>query len=102
MHSHYRAALASACAVLVPLATTGAANAATPIDPGPSTSLPAFVGKPATPKPINGVPRTAQNPYMAPNDVSSTHDDAWQTDTVRRSGPLGKKLVMHSNTSPAP
>jgi hypothetical protein len=102
MHSRYRAALASACAVLVPLATAGAANAATPIDPGPSTSLPAFVGKPATPKPINGVPRTAQNPYMAPNDVSSTHDDAWQTDTVRRSGPLGKKLVMQSNTSPAP
>ena len=102
MHRLGKAALASACAALMPLALACASSAATPIPAGPATTLPSYVGAPATPKPIKGVPKTAQNPFMAPNDVSSTHDDAWQTDTVRRSGPLGKNPVLTSNSNPAP
>jgi len=91
-------ALATACAALVAL-TGDVASAATPIPPGPPTTLPSYVGSPATPKPINGAPTTAQNPYMAPNDDSSTHDDSWQSDTYRRSGPLGRNLQLGSNGS---
>ena len=94
--------LAVSCAALLPLALASASTAATPIAEGPATTLPSYVGAPATPAPIKGVPKTAQNPFMAPNDVSSTHDDAWQTDTVRRAGPLGKKPVLTSNSAPEP
>ena len=61
--------------------------------PGRPTTLPSYAGSPATPNPINGVAATAQNPYMAPNDDSSTHNDSWQTDTYRARGPLGRNPV---------
>jgi hypothetical protein len=102
MHRFQRVALATACAALTSLGMAAASTAATPIAPGPSTTLPSYVGSPAKAKPIKGVPKTPQNPFMAPNDVSSTHDDSWQTDTVRRAGPLGKHPVLTSNTSPEP
>src|SRR4051812_43292834 len=94
--------IATAGVLLGALAMASGASAATPIAPGPETTLPAYVGSPAKPKPIKGVPTTAQNPFMARNDVSSTHDDAWQTDTVRRAGPLGKKPVLTSTSVPDP
>lgn len=56
--------------------------------PSTPTTAPAFVGTPATAKPIRGVPRTPHNPHMAANGDSSIHNDGWQTDTYRRSGPL--------------
>jgi hypothetical protein len=56
-----------------------------PYVPGPTP----YEGKPATPHPITGVPRTPRNPFMAPNGLSEIHDDAWQTDAYRWSGPLG-------------
>src|SRR3954471_22801292 len=100
MQPVFRKPLMAACAALVAMTMPAAASAATPIPAGPPTTLPSYVGSPATPKPINGVPNTAQNPFMAPNDVSSTHDDAWQMDTVRRSGPLGRNPVLTSNANP--
>jgi hypothetical protein len=81
------------------LTTAAAATAATPIPPGPATTLPSYVGSPATPNPINGVPSTEQSPFMAPNEDSSTHNDVWQSDTYRRPGPLGRNPVMNSNGS---
>jgi hypothetical protein len=91
-------ALATACGALFALAGD-VASAATPIPPGPPTTLPSYAGSPAVPKRIDGAPSTAQNPYMAPNDDSSTHNDAWQSDTYRRSGPLGRNLQLKSNGS---
>ena len=57
--------------------------------PSTPTNAPAFVGTPATAKPVRGVPRTPHNPHMAANGDSSIHNDGWQTDTYRRRGPLG-------------
>jgi hypothetical protein len=44
----------------------------------------------AVPRPVRGVPRTPQNPFMAPNGRSEIHNDGWQTDAYRSSGPLGR------------
>jgi acetyltransferase-like isoleucine patch superfamily enzyme len=76
------------------VAAPGAAGAASPVNPIPSLSLgsaPSFEGSPAAQKPIKGVPRSYQNPFMATNGVSEIHQDAWQTDTYRWSGPLGRQ-----------
>jgi hypothetical protein len=73
------------------------ANAPTPI---PSTEMPpakTFVGQPAARHPIRGVPRTPQNPFMAPNGTSEIHDDGWQTDVTRWGGPLGHRPQTISN-----
>jgi hypothetical protein len=94
-----RTLAAAAAALAGVLTTTAAATAATPIPPGPPTTLPSFAGSPATSNPIKGVPNTEQSKFMAPNDDSSTHNDIWQTDTYRRSGPLGKNPVLTSNGS---
>lgn len=67
------------------------ASAATPIPPGGLPPTKTFVGHPATAQPIRGVPKTPQNPFMAPNGTSEIHDDAWQTDVSRWAGPMGRK-----------
>lgn len=75
-------------------APASAAAAASPVTPIPSLGLgtapPAFKGAAAIPDPINGIPTVYQNPFMAPNGVSEIHNDAWQSDTYRWSGPLGR------------
>ena len=86
------AALAALLATSVAAAPAGAA----PKPAGPAGPA-EFIGKPATAKPITGIPETAQNPFMAPNGRSSTHNDSWQTDTYTGKGPLGRKLVKRSN-----
>jgi hypothetical protein len=65
-----------------------AARAQTPIPEG-STTAPPLVGAPATPRAIPAPP-PPQHPFMAPNGSSNLHEDAWQTDTTRRAGPLGR------------
>jgi hypothetical protein len=50
---------------------------------------PAYRGHPATPAPLHGIAAVPQNPFMAPNGSSEIHDDAWQTDSIPFSGPLG-------------
>jgi hypothetical protein len=57
---------------------------------------PAYQGAPATPRPITGVARTPQNPFMAPNGASEIHDDAWQTDAYAWGGPLGRSPATSS------
>jgi hypothetical protein len=62
---------------------------------------PTFVGAPAEPAPIHGIPPVPQNPFMAANGRSEIHDDAWQTDAYAHGGPLGHSpvtlstLIMH-------
>src|SRR4051794_3840303 len=86
------AVLAAALATAVVAAPAGA-------DPKPAgpAGPPEFIGKPATAKPITGVPKTPQNPFMAANGKSSTHNDSWQTDAYTGKGPLGRKPVKKSN-----
>jgi len=92
-----RATLAACFALIAAMAISPMASAATPIDPGPGTSLPSYVGSPAKPDKIKGVKNTPQNPYMAPNGDSSTHNDSWQSDAYAHSGPLGRNPVTTSN-----
>ncbi len=93
-----RAFAVAAAAVLLPLSLVPAgqaltprrsATAATPIpqDPGASTVTP-YLGSPARAHPIRShfAPR---HPYMAANDRSNLHDDAYQSDAGRTPGPLG-------------
>ena len=57
---------------------------------------PGFIGAPATPHPITGVPATPQSPFMARNGRSEIHDDAWQTDAYAWGGPLGRSPTARS------
>jgi hypothetical protein len=68
-----------------------AALAADPI-PESDTSAPAFLGTPATQNPVFGIPEAPRHPFMAPNERSNLHTDAWQTDTNRLPGPLGRDM----------
>jgi hypothetical protein len=58
----------------------------TPPPPAP----PAYIGAPASAHPVRGIAPAPRNPFMAPNGRSEIHDDAWQTDAYKWSGPLGR------------
>ena len=68
--------------------------AADPIPQG-STSAPPYTGHPAVPHAVPA-PIPPPHPHMAPNERSNLHDDAYQTDTYRRSGPLGDRPSVAS------
>ena len=77
--------------------------AADPIVEKPTPNqIPEFVGRAATPQPLSLVdaPTPPRHPYMAPNDRSNLHDDAYQTDTTNWQGPLGRDMqrLSFSNT----
>jgi hypothetical protein len=71
-----------------------AATAAIPI-PSQNGSVPPFQGRPVTPRPVTA-PAPPRHPHMAPNERSNLHDDAYQTDTYRGLGPLGRDLKQTS------
>ena len=81
------AALTVAC--LAPVAASAAGDGSVVPVPSTPTAAPAYVGHPATARPVRGVPRTPRNPHLAPNGDSSIHNDGWQSDVYRRRGPLG-------------
>ncbi|HEX8856820.1 MAG TPA: hypothetical protein VF752_14580 [Thermoleophilaceae bacterium] len=88
-------ALLTAAAVLSTLAPA-AARAATPIpEGGNAATLPQFEGSPATPEPISA-PLPPRHPFMAPNERSNLHVDAYQSDSNPTSGPLGNKTERAS------
>jgi hypothetical protein len=65
--------------------------AAVPIPSVPPRPAPrAYIGAPASAHPVRGIAPTPRNPFMASNGRSEIHDDAWQTDAVPWSGPLGR------------
>lgn len=88
--------LVAALAVIAPVAAFAAPTPAVPIpsDPRDPTVQP-FTGTPATAQPFTAqsIPR---NPYMAPNERSNIHDDAYQTDAYNVAGPLGRDLAVTS------
>jgi hypothetical protein len=90
-----RMAVAAALAAAV-VGIPSSTNAATPIAGGGATSLPAFQGARATPKPIRRVPLPPRHPFMARNGNSNVHNDAWMTDAYTRRGPLGRSPTVFS------
>ncbi len=71
--------------------------AAQVIPPGPSTTLPDYIGAPAKPHPTaNSAPQ--KDPFMAPNPFSWSHSDSWNSDTANIAGPLGRNLEILSST----
>ena len=88
---------------LVLLALLLAAPAAALADPIPEsdTSAQEFFGAPAVQNPVFGIPQAPRHPFMAVNERSNLHTDAWQTDTNRLPGPLGRnmKRVSASHTA---
>jgi hypothetical protein len=75
------------------LATAGIAAAEpTPIPEGPdSDDAPQFLGAPAGQRPVLAT-RPPRHPFMAPNDRSNLHNDAWQSDANVGPGPLGRDM----------
>jgi hypothetical protein len=60
-----------------------------------SSGLPEFIGSPAKAHRVRGQ-RVPRHPFMAPNGRSNLHDDAFQTDSYRRAGPLGPDITTSS------
>ena len=54
-----------------------------------------FTGAPAVADPHRRQ-RIPQHPFMAPNQESNIHNDAYQTDVYNRAGPLGGGISAHS------
>ena len=82
--------LATAAASALLLAAAPALAEPTPIPEG-SFSGPAFLGAPAAQRPVD-VLRPPRHPFMAANDRSNLHNDAWQTDSNVAPGPLGRDM----------
>jgi hypothetical protein len=79
-------------ATLLSCAPAAAAVAPTPIPEGPEAgSVPPFLGTTAKPKAVSA-PIVPEHPFMAANGRSNIHVDAYQTDTYRVSGPLGRNM----------
>ena len=91
--------LATALAALVLLATPGVTQAAVPIPQNPAEleGLDVFSGKVAKPRPVSA-PRVPRHPFMAANGRNSVHNDAYQTDTYRHSGPLGRRTRVFTQS----
>ena len=61
-----------------------------PQDQAELAGLDLFSGRVARPRPVSA-PRVPRHPFMAANGRSNVHNDAYQTDTYRNSGPLGRR-----------
>ena len=88
--------LTAVAALALPVAAAAAGVPAQPIpqDPGASSVRP-FLGRPATARPISAT-FAPRHPFMAPNDRSNLHDDAYQSDAGLAAGPLGHKPTVSS------
>lgn len=83
-------------AVLALCAVAGQATAVPPVPiPQDGTDAKAFIGHPATPRPVKTF-RVPRHPFMAPNGDSNIHNDAYMTDAYNRRGPLGRRMKVTS------
>jgi hypothetical protein len=87
---------------LVALVAPGTAGAQSPgeepmpIPQGPDAGdLKRFFGSAAIADPFFA-PRVPRHPFMAPNGRSNLHNDAYQSDVYRQSGPLGRRTTTRS------
>jgi hypothetical protein len=89
--------IAASMALLAPLLTPSLTRAQTvPIPTLNVPPAPTYLGAPATPHPVPGIPAIPHNAFMAPNGESEIHDDGWQTDVNTWGGPLGRSPQMLS------
>ena len=94
-----RLVLVAACLLCLTLPAAAGAQGvpAVPIpqDPRDPAAVEDFIGKPARAKPLKtfDVPR---HPFMAVNEDSNIHNDAYQTDAYDRMGPLGEDMTVNS------
>ena len=86
--------LAAAAAALAALALPAAAPAE-PIPQTDESDAPAFQGGPATQRPV-AFSEPPRHPFMAPNERSNLHVDAYQTDVHTTPGPLGRDMRVTS------
>jgi hypothetical protein len=91
------APLLAALVAAVLVAST--ASAATPIPQNQAdlSGLTVFTGHKAKPHPV-AAPRVPRHPFMAANGRNAVHNDAYQTDTYRNSGPLGGSMRVFSQS----
>jgi hypothetical protein len=86
--------------ILVALLAFAPTAAAAPIPQTPdSDPPPTFTGSAWTPAPVFAPP-APRHPFMAPNQRSNVHSDAFQTDTNSWSGPLGDDTEVLSHYEP--
>jgi hypothetical protein len=86
--------------VVVLLLLFAPAAVAGPIPETPdSDPPPTFTGEPWTARPVFAPPAPA-HPFMAPNQRSNVHSDAFQTDVNSWSGPLGRDTEVLSHYEP--
>lgn len=83
----------SLLAATVPAAFAGSAIPI-PSDPRDALLQP-FTGSASTAKPLP-LQQVPQHPYMAANGDSNIHNDAYQSDTYNRPGPVGRDLEVSS------
>jgi hypothetical protein len=85
--------LAAAATAVAAIAAPPAAAEPIPERP-PVIPPPEFIGERAQANPISlgAAPTPPRHPFMAPNDSSNIHDDAYQTDSADRPGPLGREM----------
>ena len=82
----------AAAAAALGWAAAGGVAVAAPIPEGTDAGEAVqFVGAPAVQRPVTA-PRAPRHPFMAPNDRSNLHNDAWQTDVNDGPGPLGRDM----------
>jgi hypothetical protein len=93
--------MGSALAAGLTLALTASAAAQSPGTPpvpisSAPTTAPAFVGKVAKPNPIARGFAIPRDPFLAPNNRSNLHVDAYQSDAYNLAGPRGRNLGITS------
>ena len=91
------AGLVAALALALILGATALARH-TPIPQEPTADAPRYVGHPARPDPVRRFTDAPRHPFMAPDGRSNIHVDAYQTDTNKRAGPLGRRPMRRVST----
>lgn len=89
--------LAAAATLVAPASQAVSPAVPIPEDPRGLLLVP-FVGEASTEPALERSP-VPQHPYMASNDDAIIHNDAWQTDTYDRAGPIGPDLEVSSTSS---
>jgi hypothetical protein len=92
-----RLALLAVAALLALPAAATAAPPPIPQEEGDLAELDPFSGRVATPHRVEA-PRVPRHPFMAANGRNAVHNDAYQTDTYTKAGPLGRNPRVFSQS----
>jgi outer membrane protein assembly factor BamB len=87
----------AAAGLLVCAAAAYGAPPPIPQNPADFAGLDEFSGRVALKRPVRA-PRVPRHPFMAEGSRSNVHNDAYQTDTYRNLGPLGRRTRIFSQS----